>query len=412
MLDSYRCVCPAGFTGSDCQDNKDECRDSPCHNGGTCIDQINDFRCQCVAGFVGTLCQDNVNECDMMPCANGGRCHDLINDYRCECAVGFEGKDCSQQIDMCRSQPCRHGGTCISKFADFTCECPIGYYGKNCHLCENCVPVVPATQQPPVVENTTTIAPEQTGAGNPGMESMMTDEDGEQTGMTMTHLLLIVCLGVGIPLIIIIIVVTILLCRKKSYFQRGQDDRQNRENLAKEKEQNYINNMNNKSSPDIYTTSLPTSASNSSSIKISNEEQQDINKLKHKQLMLGAGDVYSELNPGTSKSCAVVMVTDGMHTSSSKQFLQDMMKGAHRELPSPCSTDTSSLKSAPNFSPASNIVPSNFPPPSCNTAKPSNSSNIKGGRSSVDNDFDYDYEKPYRSLDVDSLQSDSRRPIR
>ena len=33
-----------------------ECASSPCQNGGTCVDQVNQYTCQCAAGYSGTTC--------------------------------------------------------------------------------------------------------------------------------------------------------------------------------------------------------------------------------------------------------------------------------------------------------------------------------------------------------------------
>ena len=34
----------------------DECESSPCKNGSTCLDGVNEFTCSCAAGFGGTVC--------------------------------------------------------------------------------------------------------------------------------------------------------------------------------------------------------------------------------------------------------------------------------------------------------------------------------------------------------------------
>jgi len=34
----------------------DNCASSPCANGGTCTDGVNDFTCTCAAGFQGKTC--------------------------------------------------------------------------------------------------------------------------------------------------------------------------------------------------------------------------------------------------------------------------------------------------------------------------------------------------------------------
>ena len=65
------------------------------------------------SGFVGTHCEENVNDCHDSPCKNGGTCHDSINDFVCACKPGFTGKDCSIEINECRSSPCMNNGFCI-----------------------------------------------------------------------------------------------------------------------------------------------------------------------------------------------------------------------------------------------------------------------------------------------------------
>lgn len=35
-----------------------ECRSSPCVNGGTCKDLINGYECACVTGYGGALCEN------------------------------------------------------------------------------------------------------------------------------------------------------------------------------------------------------------------------------------------------------------------------------------------------------------------------------------------------------------------
>ena len=35
----------------------DECASSPCQNGGTCVDQVNDYLCQCAPGYTELQCQ-------------------------------------------------------------------------------------------------------------------------------------------------------------------------------------------------------------------------------------------------------------------------------------------------------------------------------------------------------------------
>ncbi|KAK6998227.1 delta-like protein D [Biomphalaria glabrata] len=352
QLNGYRCVCQQGFSGSECQINDDDCKYKPCLNNGICIDAVNGYRCQCMAGFVGSLCQDNVNDCEMRPCANGGICTDEINDFSCECKPGFSGKDCSVQVKECKLHPCLNGGTCTDLLGDYSCSCPFGFWGKNCQLSERVV----AASNDTLIRNTNTGALPTTDqkitTTNAPIDMLPTPSSSQEkeTGLSLTEMLVIVCVGGGIPLIIIIIVVTFFLCRKRSFLnQRHTQD--NLENLARE--HNYINNMNNKCGDTF--SSIPPSASNSSSIKISNEEQQDINKLKAKQFML-SGDCGGSDVAGSTASV--------MQISKSKQMLDDPM-----EYPS-CSSAVISV----------------------------------GGSKNADIQA---YEPPFRRLNVDSLQIDT-----
>ena len=34
-----------------------ECSSSPCENGGTCSDAVNEYSCSCVAGYAGDNCE-------------------------------------------------------------------------------------------------------------------------------------------------------------------------------------------------------------------------------------------------------------------------------------------------------------------------------------------------------------------
>ena len=130
----YQCICPAGFTGSHCESNIDDCAVNPCQNGGTCIDFVSDYKCYCLPGFIGTHCEENVNDCATNPCANGGTCHDSVNDFICACPPGYTGKDCSVEINECAKNPCMNNGFCVDKLNDFECKCLPGFSGKNCNI--------------------------------------------------------------------------------------------------------------------------------------------------------------------------------------------------------------------------------------------------------------------------------------
>ena len=37
--------------------DEDDCKTSPCQNGGTCVDGTNKYTCNCKAGFTGDNCE-------------------------------------------------------------------------------------------------------------------------------------------------------------------------------------------------------------------------------------------------------------------------------------------------------------------------------------------------------------------
>ena len=59
---SYECLCPAGFTGTNCE-NRLTCWSNPCENGGTCIEYVDSYNCTCPANWIGSHCEtDDADE--------------------------------------------------------------------------------------------------------------------------------------------------------------------------------------------------------------------------------------------------------------------------------------------------------------------------------------------------------------
>lgn len=52
------------------------------------------FRCLCAAGFVGTHCEIQRNQCASQPCQNGGLCHTVLDGFVCQCPPEFAGQLC------------------------------------------------------------------------------------------------------------------------------------------------------------------------------------------------------------------------------------------------------------------------------------------------------------------------------
>lgn len=55
-----------------------------------------------VAGFNGTNCENNIDDCPGHQCANGGTCMDGVNTYNCQCPPEWTGKGfVSSSVNVC-----------------------------------------------------------------------------------------------------------------------------------------------------------------------------------------------------------------------------------------------------------------------------------------------------------------------
>jgi hypothetical protein len=50
-VNSYICLCTNGYSGYNCEADKNECASSPCLHGGTCAQGVNSYTCTCAAGY-------------------------------------------------------------------------------------------------------------------------------------------------------------------------------------------------------------------------------------------------------------------------------------------------------------------------------------------------------------------------
>lgn len=70
--DSYKCTCPPGFYGNNCELSANTCADGPCFNGGRCADNPEGgYFCQCPVGYAGFNCEKKIDHCSSNPCLNG-----------------------------------------------------------------------------------------------------------------------------------------------------------------------------------------------------------------------------------------------------------------------------------------------------------------------------------------------------
>ncbi|MDP6944671.1 MAG: calcium-binding EGF-like domain-containing protein, partial [Myxococcota bacterium] len=75
-----------------------------CQNGAECVDGINEYACTCAAGFSGSDCELNINNCSPNPCFNGAVCIDGVDSYSCSCPPGFLGTHCETDIYDCETE--------------------------------------------------------------------------------------------------------------------------------------------------------------------------------------------------------------------------------------------------------------------------------------------------------------------
>uniref|UniRef100_A0A8D0L6P3 Slit guidance ligand 3 n=1 Tax=Sphenodon punctatus TaxID=8508 RepID=A0A8D0L6P3_SPHPU len=139
--DGFSCSCPLGYEGERCEINPDDCEDNDCENNSTCVDGINNYVCLCPPNYTGELCDEVINQCvpELNPCKQDSKCLSLDKGFRCECLPGYSGKHCETDDDDCVSHKCRHGAVCVDAVNGYTCICPQGFSGL---FCENPPPMV------------------------------------------------------------------------------------------------------------------------------------------------------------------------------------------------------------------------------------------------------------------------------
>ncbi|KAJ7412912.1 hypothetical protein WISP_94071 [Willisornis vidua] len=138
-VDFYRCTCPYGFKGQDCDIPIHACISNPCHHGGTCHlkeGEKDGFWCTCADGFEGENCEVNVDDCEDNDCENNSTCVDGINNYTCLCPPEYTGELCEDKLDFCAQNlnPCQHDSKCILTPKGYKCDCTPGYVGEHCDI--------------------------------------------------------------------------------------------------------------------------------------------------------------------------------------------------------------------------------------------------------------------------------------
>lgn len=103
---------------------------SPCKNAGVCVNSgQGSYSCACAPGYTGTNCEQEIDDCVHIPCRNGGTCEDKGSYYKCRCPNGFTGKRCDVIAEQCA---CQNGATCVEGQGTYQCICKSGFTGRNC----------------------------------------------------------------------------------------------------------------------------------------------------------------------------------------------------------------------------------------------------------------------------------------
>ncbi|XP_059158121.1 uncharacterized protein LOC131942326 [Physella acuta] len=147
---SYNCSCPVG---SKLQNDKKTCQECDAyHWGENCATECNcsprgtsrcdpTQGCQCKAGWAGTWCQDDIDECSSLvpPCPETS-CVNTFGSFYCQCKQGysFENNTC-KDLDECLSSPCDQ--ICTNTQGSFQCSCysqGFVYNGTKCYDKDEC----------------------------------------------------------------------------------------------------------------------------------------------------------------------------------------------------------------------------------------------------------------------------------
>lgn len=116
-----KCVCPPGMTGPYCNNDIDECKETPCSNNGTCTNSEGTFECQCPDNSTGKYCDNKLSGC-----LNPDKCLEVAQDGTCDAncnvlACRFDGGDCilsTDPWDSCTEEP----GYCRSLSGNGLCD--------------------------------------------------------------------------------------------------------------------------------------------------------------------------------------------------------------------------------------------------------------------------------------------------
>ncbi|XP_052253077.1 fibrillin-2-like [Dreissena polymorpha] len=137
--DTGTCTCKAGWIGTRCEDDKNECSTNPCTANSTCQNTNGSYVCDCNSGYIksadgtcqvcrswqyGARCASDC-ECDTnnsLSCSN--------TNGTCMCKNGWRGDNCTTNVNECEANTtiCNDSlKTCKDELGSYTCNCLYGY---------------------------------------------------------------------------------------------------------------------------------------------------------------------------------------------------------------------------------------------------------------------------------------------
>ncbi|CAF4553802.1 unnamed protein product [Rotaria sp. Silwood1] len=144
---AYRCVCPPGIYGQNCDTAISSCSNMLCPAYKICSEQPTGPVCTCAGNKVGTFCQyDNPCSLSSSICHNGGTCVSSNTDppiRSCLCREEYTGTYCEilKESDPCASNPCQTRGYCALSTSNktYTCVCQENFIGEKCERNNPCL---------------------------------------------------------------------------------------------------------------------------------------------------------------------------------------------------------------------------------------------------------------------------------
>lgn len=139
----FTCECDAGFDGTYCNNDIDECAGTPCYTG-TCADGINSYTCTCLDGWTGDDCDTGMS-CNNVhgPIANGNsnNCTNLLHDEYCriQCNPGYYIIDGIGGNDLCWAGGFTGQSEFGNTYQNSSCAaCPTGRYTTQLNSVTQC----------------------------------------------------------------------------------------------------------------------------------------------------------------------------------------------------------------------------------------------------------------------------------